>query len=48
MNKTKILKPLELKENLPFRNLFLQQQAIEVFEFLKDFKTNENITFLNF
>jgi hypothetical protein len=33
MNKTTILKPLELKEDLPFRNCFLQQQAIKVFEF---------------
>jgi hypothetical protein len=33
MNKTTILKPLELKEGLHFRILFLQQQAIKVFEF---------------
>jgi hypothetical protein len=48
MNKTIILKPFELKEDLPFRKKYLQQQAIKVFEFLKDFKTNENITFSEF
>jgi hypothetical protein len=48
MNKTTILKPLELKEDLHFRKCFLQQKAIKLFEFLKDFKTNENITFYEF
>ncbi len=45
MNKTTILKPLELKEDLPFSKKYLQQQATKKFEFLKDFKIDENITF---
>jgi hypothetical protein len=31
INKTTILKPLELKENLPFNKKYLQQQATKVF-----------------
>jgi hypothetical protein len=30
MNKTTILKPLELKEDLPFSKKYLQQQATKV------------------
>ncbi len=46
ISKTKILKNFELKENLPFNKKDLQQQATKVFEFKKDLKINENITFL--
>jgi len=45
MNKTTILKPLELKEDLSFSKKYLQQQATNFFEFFKDFKIDENITF---
>ncbi len=44
MNKTTILKPLEFLINLPFSKKYLQQATI-FFEFLKDFKVDENITF---
>jgi hypothetical protein len=33
MSKTTILKPLELKENLPFSKKYFQQQATIFFEF---------------
>jgi hypothetical protein len=45
MSKTTILKPLELKEDLHFIKKYLQQQATNFFKKLKDFKTNEHITF---
>jgi hypothetical protein len=48
MSKTTILKPLELKKDLPFSKFFLQQQATKVFENLKDFRTYENITIFEF
>jgi len=39
---------LNSKKTLPFSKNYLQQQATKVFEFLKDFKTNENIAFSEF
>jgi hypothetical protein len=47
MNKTTILKPLELKENLPFNKKYLQQQVINIFEFKKDLKKMKTLHFLN-
>jgi hypothetical protein len=46
MNKTTILKPLQLKEDLPFSKKYLQQQATKVFESLKLMKTLHSLKFL--
>jgi hypothetical protein len=48
MNEKHILEPFILKKDLPFNKENVQQQAKKVFEFLKDLKFDENITFFEF
>jgi predicted transcriptional regulator len=48
MSKTTILKPLKLKEDLPFTKTICNNKQQHFFETLKDFKTNENTTFFEF
>ncbi len=48
MHETKNLKPLQINENYPFSQQYLQTQANKIFQSLKYSKKNDDISFFEY
>jgi hypothetical protein len=48
MHETKILEPLKINGNYPFSQQYLQTQANKIFQSLKDFFKNDDISLFEY
>jgi hypothetical protein len=48
MRETKNLEPLQINGNYPFSQQYLQTQANTIFQYLKDLKENDDISFFEY
>jgi len=48
MHKRNILEPFQINGDYPFSQQYLQTQANKIFQFLKDLKENDDISFFEY